>query len=286
MKQADIAMYQSKKAGRNTLRFFDPEMQTSINTSVALERDLHAAIEKQQFQLYYQIQVDNLGRAIGAEALIRWIHPVRGLVSPADFIPMAEETGLILPIGNWVLETACAQIKAWENNPLSRHLQLAVNVSARQFRQPDFVGQVRKAMESFSINPSRLKLELTESLVLDHVDDAIIKMQELGNIGVRFSMDDFGTGYSSLSYLTQLPLEQLKIDHSFVRNIGVKPSDALIVQAIISMARSLGVDVIAEGVETEDQRSFLAQHGCVLCQGYLFSKPVPLDEFERLLNYY
>ena len=284
MKQADIAMYQAKKAGRNTLRFFNQEMQVSINNSVTLERDLHSALENRQFHLYYQIQVDNSRQAIGAEALIRWLHPDRGLVTPLEFIPKAEETGLILPIGQWVLETACAQLGAWKENIHTRHLQLAVNVSASQFRQHNFVAKVREAMSKHAINPGRLMLELTESLVLDNIDDTIVKMHELRKIGVFFAMDDFGTGYSSLSYLTKLPLDQLKIDQSFVRNIGVKPSDAVIVQTIIGMARSLGINVIAEGVETEIQLSFLVAHGCLHCQGYLFSKPVPIEEFEALLN--
>ena len=202
------------------------------------------------------------------------------LAVAAQFIPLAEETGLILPIGQWVLEAACAQLKAWEGNDLTRPLLLAVNVSARQFHQADFVDQVCAALAKFAIDPGRLKLELTESLVLDDIDDTITKMQALKEVGVRFSMDDFGTGYSSLSYLTQLPLNQLKIDQSFVRNIGMKSTDAVIVQTIIGMANNLGMEVIAEGVETEEQRAFLEQHDCPLCQGYLFGKPLPIEEFE------
>ncbi|MCK9199796.1 MAG: EAL domain-containing protein [Gallionella sp.] len=284
LKQADIAMYQAKHAGRNTLRFFDPEMQASISARAALEADLRLALEKSQFELYYQLQATHDGRVIGAEVLIRWQHPARGLVSPVEFIPLAEETGLILPIGLWVLETACAQLGRWKNNPLASHLQLAVNVSARQFHQPAFVEQVLAVLGKFDIDPGKLKLELTESLVLDDIDATILKMHALMEFGVRFSMDDFGTGFSSLAYLTQLPLAQLKIDQSFVRNIGVKPSDAIIVQTIIGMAKNLEMAVIAEGVETEEQRAFLEQHGCPLCQGYLFSKPVPLGEFESLLK--
>jgi diguanylate cyclase (GGDEF)-like protein/PAS domain S-box-containing protein len=283
LKQADIAMYQAKANGRNTLRFFDPQMQESINTRVKLEKDLHIALAENQFELYYQVQTHCENQSIGAEVLIRWQHPERGLVSPLDFIPLAEETGLILPIGQWVLETACTQIKIWESNFDTEHLQLAVNVSAKQFHQDDFVMQIEELLQRSAINPDRLKLELTESLLLDNVEEIIIKMNALRKLGVHFSMDDFGTGYSSLAYLTRLPLNQLKIDQSFIRNLGTKPSDAMIVQTIIAMTKSLGMDIIAEGVETEAQRSFLELHGCPVYQGYLFSKPIPLKEFEALL---
>jgi diguanylate cyclase (GGDEF)-like protein/PAS domain S-box-containing protein len=266
LRHADIAMYQSKKAGRNTLRFFDPAMQAAVSSRAALERDLRNALEHGQFLLYYQSQVYHNGEIIGAEVLLRWRHPERGLVSPLDFIPLAEDTGLILPIGQWVLDTACQQLKLWENHAGARHLQLAVNVSARQFHQTDFVKQVQQTIARHGINPVLLKLELTESLVLDNVDDTIAKMNRLKAIGVRFSMDDFGTGFSSLAYLTRLPLDQLKIDQSFVRNMGVKPRDAVIVQTIIGMANNLGMEVVAEGVETEEQRAFLERHGCSTCQ--------------------
>jgi diguanylate cyclase (GGDEF)-like protein/PAS domain S-box-containing protein len=284
LKQADIAMYQAKASGRNTLRFFDPQMQICINARVAMEADLRLALAENQFQLYYQLQIKDNRQATGAEVLLRWIHPTRGMVSPADFIPLAEESGLIVSIGAWVLETACAQLKRWENNEQTQHLQLAVNVSAKQFHQVNFVEQVSEILTLSAIKPKRLKLELTESLVLDNVDETIQKMDALRKMGVRFSMDDFGTGYSSLAYLTQLPLDQLKIDQSFVRNLGVKPSDAVIVQTIIGMANNLGIDVIAEGVETAEQCDFLQQHGCLQYQGYFFSKPVPLDLFEKLIR--
>lgn len=284
LKHADIAMYQAKKSGRNTLRFFDPQMQANITSRVALESDLRLALKEKQFLLYYQPQVYHNRQVTGAEVLLRWQHPTRGLVSPLDFIPLAEETGLILPIGLWVLHTACKQIKVWESNVHTQHLQLAVNVSARQFFQPDFVSQVLQAINQSKINPDKLKLELTESLVLDDITDTINKMHALQKIGVRFSMDDFGTGQSSLAYLTQLPLDQLKIDQSFTRNICVKHSDAVIVQTIIGMGNNLGMEIIAEGVETEEQRAFLQQHGCPVFQGYLFSKPVLLEEFETMLN--
>jgi diguanylate cyclase (GGDEF)-like protein len=284
MKQADIAMYQAKKAGRNTLRFFDPEMQNKINDRALLEDELRAAIVKHEFQLYYQIQVNNSDHVIGAEALIRWNHPKRGMVSPLQFIPLSEETGLIIPIGKWVLETACAQLKLWQENPLTRDLVLAVNVSSKQFRQPDFVPQVKGIVQHFAIKPKLLKIELTESLLLDSVEETIATMNALNEIGVLFSLDDFGTGYSSLQYLKQLPLNQLKIDKSFVRDLVTDNSDKAIVRTIIAMASSLNLNVIAEGVETEEQRLSLFNNGCALYQGYLFSRPLPINEFELLLK--
>jgi diguanylate cyclase (GGDEF)-like protein/PAS domain S-box-containing protein len=279
LKQADTAMYEAKKSGRNTLRFFDPMMQEELEVRAQLETGLREALHKQEFRLYYQMQVNRTGRILGAEVLIRWIHPVQGLISPLQFIPLAEETGLILPIGAWVLESACKQLKAWEADRRTRDLQLSVNVSGRQFHQADFVALVSGIIERVDINPLRLKLELTESVVLDNVVDTIAKMQALRQIGVSFSMDDFGTGYSSLAYLTQLPLNQLKIDQSFVRNIGTKTSDVTIIQTIIGMAENLSMEVIAEGVETQIQRNTLESMGCMLYQGYLFGKPVPVEEF-------
>lgn len=284
LKHADIAMYQAKKSGRNNLRFFDPIMQANINARVAMENDLRLAIKAQQFVLYYQPQVYHNKKITGAEVLIRWQHPKLGLVPPLEFIPLAEETGLIIPIGEWVLKTACMQIKSWENNVHTQNLQLAVNVSAKQFFKPDFVESVIEVIHLTGINPDKLKLELTESLVLDDIKDTIHKMQRLQSIGVRFSMDDFGTGQSSLAYLTQLPLDQLKIDQSFTRNIGIKNSDAVIVQTIIGMGHHLGMEIIAEGVETEAQRAFLQKKGCPVFQGYLFSKPVPITSLSAMLE--
>ena len=284
-KQSDIAMYQAKDDGRNTMRFFDPKMQEVIHTRSTLESELRNAVESHQLFLYYQIQMDYLQNPIGAEALIRWIHPERGLVSPADFIPIAEETGLIIAMGQWVLEEACFQLKNWEQDKLTRDLVLSVNVSAKQFRQTDFVGKVKAAIQLHGANPKRLKLELTESLLLDDVASVIVKMQAITEFGIRFSLDDFGTGYSSLQYLKRLPLHQLKIDQSFVRDL-VNHSDNAIVDTIISMAHSLNLDVIAEGVETEEQRLYLENAGCPHYQGYLFSKPVPLKEFEALVKKY
>ncbi len=283
LKQADIAMYQAKKSGRNTLRFFDPEMQASITARAALEAELHKAIDKQQFQLHYQIQVDSTHRPLGAEALIRWAHPERGIISPAQFIPLAEETGLILHIGLWVLETACAQLKTWQQNPLTRDLILSVNISAKQLRQADFVAQVQAVVQYYAINPTLLKLELTESMLLENIEDTIVTMTTLTKIGIQFSMDDFGTGYSSLQYLKRLPLNQLKIDQSFVRDIATDNNDKVIVRTIIVMAQSLGISVIAEGVETEENRQFLLDNGCAHYQGYLFGRPLPIELFEASL---
>jgi EAL domain-containing protein (putative c-di-GMP-specific phosphodiesterase class I) len=284
LKHADTAMYAAKKAGRNTLRFFDPAMQEALEIRSQLEAGIRKALQNREFSLYYQVQVDSDRHNIGAEALIRWKHPEQGLISPAKFIPVAEDTGLILPLGLWVLQTACAQLKIWEENPLARELSLAVNVSARQFRQSGFVKQVSDLIEKTGINPLRLKLELTESTVLENVTDTIAKMHALKSIGVRFSMDDFGTGYSSLAYLTQLPLDQLKIDQSFVRNIGTKSTDSMIVQTIVGMANNLSIEVIAEGVETKAQLDFLSESGCKCYQGYLFGKPMPLEEFTGMLS--
>ncbi|MDD5273771.1 MAG: EAL domain-containing protein, partial [Methylovulum sp.] len=285
-KHVDIAMYQAKHQGRNTLCFFDKAMQTKLIERTALETELREALAKSQFRLYYQMQNTHDGQTVGAEALIRWQHPEMGLIPPNKFIPLAEETGLILSIGQWVLETACAQLKAWEGHPLTRDLLLAVNVSARQFHQADFVEKILHLTGQFAINPRKLKLELTESLVLINITDTISKMNALRDVGIRFSLDDFGTGYSSLSHLTRLPLDQLKIDRSFIQNIGSKPSDAVIVQTIIGMTETLGIEVIAEGVETELQRAFLEENGCGLCQGFLFSQPVPLQEFEAMLGHW
>lgn len=284
MKQADIAMYQAKKAGRNTLRFFDSKMQESVDLRASLENDLRKALELQQFQLYYQIQIDAMGRATGAETLIRWIHPERGLVPPFQFIPLTEETGLILPIGLWVLETACAQLEAWKHDALRRDLTLAVNVSAQQFRQADFVAQVQATVQHHGIDPTRLKLELTESMLVKDIENIITVMHTLKQTGIQFSMDDFGTGYSSLQYLKRLPLDQLKIDMSFVRDMSVEGGDNTIIQTIIAMAHSLRLNVIAEGVETEQQRELLSFYGCHHYQGYLFGKPVPIEQFEALLK--
>lgn len=284
LKRADTALYQAKSAGRNTLRFYDPAMQIALETRTALERDLRNALAQKQFMLYYQSQVDDRGHILGAEVLIRWNHPKKNLVTPAAFIPLAEETGLILPIGQWVLESACHQLKAWADGTMTRNLMLAVNISAKQFQQADFVEQVLQALDRSGADPTLLKLELTESMLVDNIASTIIKMNTLKTKGIRFSLDDFGTGFSSLSYLKTLPLDQLKIDQSFVSDINKNPSDAAIVRTVIALGQSLGLDVIAEGVETEAQHSLLAVLGCHHFQGYLFSKPLPLDDFEHLLK--
>ncbi len=284
LKQADIAMYQAKRAGRNALRFFDPDMQDAINVRAALESDLRRVLDNQQFQLYYQIQMDSLRRPLGAEVLIRWIHPERGLVFPRQFIPLAEETDLILPIGLWVLDMACAQLGEWQREELTRNLTLSVNVSAKQLRQADFVAQVQAIVQRHGIIPGLLKLELTESMFVENVEDIILIMDALKGVGIQFSMDDFGTGYSSLQYLKHLPLAQLKIDQSFVRDMHNDAGDASIVQTIIAMAKSLKLDVIAEGVETEEQRQLLMSMGCSNYQGYLFGRAVPIEQFEALLK--
>ncbi len=284
LKQADIAMYQAKNSGRNGIRFFDPQMEKAVIERVTMESDLRLAQAGNQFRLYYQMQIDKNGKIIGAEALIRWQHPDHGLVSPIEFIPLAEETGLILPIGQWILETACGLLKAWQQNEMTNHLVLSINVSAKQFHQPGFVAQVQSAVQRYAIQPGLLKLELTESMLLNDIEGIIVKMTLLKEIGILFSMDDFGTGYSSLAYLSQLPLNQLKIDKSFVRNLASKSMDIIIVRTIIGMAKNLGIEVIAEGVETEEQRELLELNGCDFYQGFLFGEPVPLPEFERLID--
>lgn len=284
LKRADVAMYQAKNSGRNTIRFFDPAMQQAVEARASLESDLRRAMAKQQLQIYYQVQVDNARHVTGAEALLCWQHPERGLVPTAKFIRMAEETGMILPIGQWVLENACVQLKAWEDNPQAHGLKLAVNVSAHQFRQPTFVAQVRAALDKSGANPLHLTLELTESLMLDNVDDTVEKMESLKALGVSFALDDFGTGYSSLQYLKRLPLDQIKIDRSFVREITSDRGDMVMVLTMVDLGMNFELEVIAEGVETEEQLRMLQRCGCGSFQGYLFSKPLPLEQFEALLR--
>lgn len=283
-KYADIAMYQSKHAGRNTIRFYDPQMQAVIDARLELENELEQALAGDQLCLYFQLQVDAQHRPLGAEVLMRWLHPQRGMVSPAQFIPLAEETGRIVAMGNWALSVACQQLRAWQHEAETCELTLAVNVSARQFRDPGFVQQVRRILVETGARPSRLKLELTESTVLENVEETIEKMRELKMLGISFSMDDFGTGYSSLQYLKRLPLDQIKIDQSFVRDITSDPNDAAIVQTIIAMTEALGLNVIAEGVETAEQEIFLKSRGCHAYQGYLFGKPMPVRNFERSMH--
>jgi diguanylate cyclase (GGDEF)-like protein/PAS domain S-box-containing protein len=284
LKRADAAMYQAKAKGRNTLCFYDPEMQLAVEKRVQMQSELRSALELKQLSLHYQIQVDSNRNVIGVEALLRWNKPDVGMISPAEFIPVAEDTGLILPLGAWVIESACQQLKVWEDADVGRQLKLAVNVSAKQFKQPNFVSDVKSALEKTGADPRLLKLELTESIVLDDVGVAALKMLELRALGVRFSMDDFGTGYSSLIYLKKLPLTQIKIDKSFVRDIEVDKSDAEIVKTIVLMGQALGFNVIAEGVETEAQFDLLRQYGCQQFQGYLFSRPVEIEVLNTLLR--
>jgi diguanylate cyclase (GGDEF)-like protein/PAS domain S-box-containing protein len=285
MKRADTAMYEAKALGRNTLRFFDPDMQAVVTAHAALEADLRKAIAERQFLIHYQAQVDSSGHVIGAEALVRWQHPTRGLVHPTEFIPLAEDTGLIQTLGHWVLETACRQLAAWAARPATAQLTLAVNVSAQQFRHKDFVDEVLAAIADSGANPQRLKLELTETQLVHNVQEIIEKMLVLKAAGIGFSLDDFGTGYSSLTYLKRMPLEQLKIDQSFVRDVLMDTSDAAIARTVVALARTLGLGVIAEGVETGLQRDFLARSGCHAYQGYYFSHPLPLNEFERFMDH-
>jgi len=277
LKRADLAMYQAKAAGRNTARFFDPAMQAAASARATVEADLRQALLRNEFVLYYQPVVDENRHTTGVEALVRWSHPQRGLLSPAEFISVAEQTGLILPLGQWVLQAACAQLVEWSLRAETRRLTIAVNVSARQFRHPEFSSQILTLLRESGANPYRLKLELTESLLLTDFDDAIVKMSELRSIGVGFALDDFGTGYSSLSYLKLLPLDQLKIDQSFVRDVLSDPNDAAIARTILTLADSLDLRVVAEGVETEGQRRFLLDSGCKAFQGYLFGKPAPVE---------
>lgn len=278
LQQADIAMYQAKSAGRNNMLFFAPTLQAAVNARAAIEDDLRLAIKQKQFLLYYQPQVDR-GLLTGAEALIRWNHPKRGIVLPSEFVPLAEETGMILQMGVWVLDTACAQIAEWADRREGAHLTVAVNISAREFRQPKFVENVLTALDRTGANPKSLKLELSESMLLNNVDDVITKMKELKTHGVRFSLDGFGTGRSSMNHLKRLPWDQLKIDRSFVGEILADPISGAVAQAIISFSNAMGLSVIAEGVETEEQRAFLAGLGCHSFQGYLFSHPLPWGEF-------
>ena len=283
LKQADLAMYQAKAAGRNDICFFDPEMQAVATAGAALSAELRQALRDQQFVLHYQPQVGRDGRMIGVEALLRWQHPERGLVGPDDFISQAEESGLILPLGQWVIETACAQLAEWAGRPNRAAFSIAVNVSARQFRHPEFVEMVFAALRAHNIAPERLKLELTESLLATGIEVTIAKMGALKRAGVTLAIDDFGIGYSALSYLKHLPLDQLKIDRSFVKDVLTDPNDAAIARTIIGLAQSLGLAVMAEGVETEAQRAFLAWHGCECYQGHLFCKTLPIDELEAFM---
>lgn len=284
LKHADLALYQAKTDGRNILRFYDPSMQAVLDERSQLELELRFALQRGQFELYYQSQYDDTGKITGAEALLRWNHPQRGLVLPDDFITVTERIELILPIGRWILESACNQLSEWSRCESTRDLKLAVNISAHQFRQPDFVDQVREVLTSSQVNPAHLTFELSERMIQMDVAETVEKMRLIKQWGVQFTIDDFGTGHLSVSCLTRLLLEQLKIDKSFVANLPHQDEDAIVVKTIIAMAGTLGLDVIAEGVETQEQRSFLERHGCHAYQGYLFSRPMSAEDFTALLN--
>jgi predicted signal transduction protein with EAL and GGDEF domain len=303
LKRADTAMYQAKRAGRNTVRFYDQDTQNALEARNDLEHSLHSALADDQMELYYQIQVDQNKAPIGAEALLRWHHPELGMLYPQQFITLAEESDLIITLGNWVLSTACAQIKQWESSPLTRDLVLSINVSAAQlrksrhvtkdsqthpgtskFRKPNFIEQVQKALTASGINPSRLKLEITESMALHDIEYTIELLQQLKVLGVSLSMDDFGTGHSSLMHLKRMPIDQIKIDQSFVKEIVTDNYDQAIVRSMIAMAASMGINILAEGVETQAQEDALASQGCLSFQGHLFGKPLPLREFESSLE--
>lgn len=284
LRQADLAMYQAKADGRNSLRFFDPAMQAAVNANAAMHSELRQSLRKGDFLVHYQPQVGRNAHMFGVEALVRWQHPQRGLVYPNEFIAQAEESGLILPLGKWVLETACDQLASWALREETLHLTISVNVSVRQFRQPEFVEFVMTTIQTFGIDASKLKLELTETLLATGMDVTIEKMGMLKDVGVTLSIDDFGIGYSSLSHLKHLPLDQLKIDRSFVRDILTDPNDAAIARTIIGLAQSLGLDVMAEGVETEAQRALLDRFGCGCYQGHLFCKALPIADLEDFMR--
>jgi diguanylate cyclase (GGDEF)-like protein len=282
LKQVDLALYDAKDAGRNTIRFYNANLQDAVEARAQLEAGLHRALRDHELVLYYQPQVDDNGTLFGVEALLRWQPPGQPMVSPADFIPVAEESGLILPIGSWVLRTACDQVASWATNPATQHIQVAINISAKQFREPGFVDEVRNTLTESGADPRRVKLELTESSVVDNLEEVIAKMQAIKQLGVSFSMDDFGTGYSSLAYLKRLPLGQLKIDQSFVRNIPTDADDCAIARAVIALGQSLHLNVIAEGVETDAQREYLSSHGCIAYQGFLYGRPGPAGKIEDM----
>ncbi len=284
LKRADIAMYEAKASGRNAIRFFDHDIAMHLSQRVALEAELNQALALQQFRVFYQPQFDSSGRMVGAEALVRWLHPQRGLVMPGQFIPLAEETGLILPLGQWVLDHVCQQIERWRGQPVLGELVISVNLCAHQLLQANFVESVTSVLMATGADASRLQLELTESVLAHNIDDATHKMRRLVALGVQFALDDFGTGYSSLSYLKRLPIQQLKIDASFVRDLQTDPNDVVITQTIIALGQSLGLEVIAEGVETEAQRDILRQQGCQLFQGYFYARPQALADLVDLVH--
>ena len=284
IKKADVGMYQAKTAGRNSMRFFDSAMQSSAQARITMDRDMRNGLMRGEFLLHYQIQVDRHGSPYGAEALIRWNHPVRGMVSPAQFIPLAEETGFILALGKWVLEVGCIQLHHWALDPRFAKLSLALNVSALQIANDDFVASVEGALQASGADPQRLKLELTESLLAKDIEGTILKMNAIKALGVGFSLDDFGTGYSSLSYLKKLPMDYLKIDQSFVRELERDQGDAVIARTVVALGHSMGMQVIAEGVETKRQFDILVEYGCDAFQGYLFGRTMAASDLETELR--
>ncbi|NDY96784.1 putative bifunctional diguanylate cyclase/phosphodiesterase [Wenzhouxiangella limi] len=284
LNEADIAMLSAKQGSGSKTRFYDPEIHSQVRDRMVLETDLKSALGLQQLEVFYQPQVDTDGITCGAEVLLRWQHPTRGMVSPAEFIPLAEESDLIQSIGRWVMESACKQLFVWSGMKGCSNLTLAVNVSSREFSQPDFVDSVKEIFEETGADPSLLKIELTESMVLEDISATREKMQALQEIGVGFAIDDFGTGFSSLMYLTSLPLETLKIDRAFVRHLPHNKREVIVTQGIIGLAKGLKLNLIAEGVETEQQRAFLLSNGCERFQGFYFSPPLPLAEFEKYFS--
>ncbi len=283
LKQADSAMYCAKESGKNSVHFFHPAIQEAADSRMQIENELRGALEREEFELYFQPQIDANHQLIGAEALIRWQHPTRGIVPPNEFIPIAEESGLIIDIGNWVIESACQHLANWlvKNNEPP---QVSINISPRQFRQSDFSSNVGHILSGYSIDPNKLVFELTEGILFDDIDDTISKMLAIRSLGIRFSLDNFGTGCSSLAYLQKLPLDQLKIDQTFIRNLDQNANNAAIVETVITMGRNLNLNVIAEGVETESELNFLKQKNCCEFQGYHFYKPLPASQFEQLLQ--
>lgn len=282
LKQADIAMYDAKSAGKDAIRVFESEMLNKTKTRIGIEQDLHQAIQNEEFKVYYQMQVDNQGLCIGAEALLRWFRPDKGFISPVDFIPVAEDSGLIIPLGRWVLEQTCMQLSKWSGHPGLSKMIIAVNVSVNELYQSSWVEDVTNTITRYGIDPCKLKLEVTESVMAVELNEVIRKLSKIRELGVCIALDDFGTGYSSLSYLKTLPLDQLKIDRSFVRDLFEDPHDKAIAQTIINLAKTMELKVIAEGIETKEQLGMLRDMGCREFQGYYFSKPLPLEEFEAL----
>jgi EAL domain-containing protein (putative c-di-GMP-specific phosphodiesterase class I) len=283
LKHADLALAQAKIAGGNRTRFFQPEMHAAVAARATLELELRHALDAEQFVLHFQPQFDRESRIVGCEALVRWHHPQRGLLLPGSFIPLAEACGLILPLGAWVLRKACEQLATWQSSEATRALRIAVNVSARQLHQPDFLEGVLAQLAACGVAGQRLELEITESLLVEDIDEAIDKLAALRAHGVRIALDDFGTGYSALNYIKRLPLDVLKIDTSFVRDLLIEPNDMAIVRTVIALGSSLGLEVLAEGVENQAQRAVLLEMGCGGFQGYLLGRPVPIEGLSEIL---